>query len=776
MTKKHSTKVALLTSVIALVVCVSMLIGTTFAWFTDSATSSNNIIKTGTLDVEMSWADGTEDPATTTWTDASVGAIFNYDKWEPGYAEVRHIKISNVGDLALKYRVSIIANGTVSDLADVIDVYYVDPAVKVATADDLANAPKIGTLTQVLGNLGDTAEGKLLAGTSDTITIALKMQETAGNEYMGKSIGTDFSIVLVATQATYESGSAGDQYDKDAPYPEVVLGTAQKAEGKPAKVNADFLSINVPAEADEGAYTIELTNKKVKVDPDGKNTVDIDIVLKKNGVKIQNDSTVYTVSAYIGEGRTNIALTHNGVSINDYEYNEEEGILSFGTNSFSPYSFSFYSDPTDKVAMTTADDGIVYYFKDLQKALNASKNGGTVTILATVYLDETAVISKDITLDMNNKTVRTNASLGTDPLFKILASVTVKNGKIKGDDNATRYGFEVGNETVKGALDISDGRYQTSGSAVYVVNGTANVSGGQFIVWPAANTLKAVDCLDSAYEAGKADIRVTGGQFTYTGDPAKFVPDGYASSVYQTYTGGIYEYIVGEAVASVELADGTVKYECAVASALQYTIPTGKSGKVTILKDHNANVNTLYNGSVWNIYDKDVVLDLNGKTVTFDNSVQTVDASKLSGGSIYVGKASLKIVDSGEGGKIYNKQFPDGDTSNRRFTKLMFAGSNSNVVIEDGIFINENLDAMFYTTSPASFTVKGGEFYQYGTDPDVGMKLMFNKNNSNMGSQNIQLVGGMFNVDPTVHEVSLPAGYSFAINADGMYCVVADPA
>ena len=106
MTKTRSTKSALISSVVALLLCFAMLVGSTFAWFTDSVTSAGNIIQSGTLDVEMHWAEGKLDPnaAETAWTDASTGAIFNNDKWEPGYVEVRHIKISNVGTLALKYQ------------------------------------------------------------------------------------------------------------------------------------------------------------------------------------------------------------------------------------------------------------------------------------------------------------------------------------------------------------------------------------------------------------------------------------------------------------------------------------------------------------------------------------------------------------------------------------------------------------------------------------------------------------------------------------------------
>ena len=80
-----NTKRALLTSVMSIVLCVVMLLGSTFAWFTDNVTSAGNIIKSGALDVELAWADGKENPSTTTaWKDASEGAIFNYDMWEPG--------------------------------------------------------------------------------------------------------------------------------------------------------------------------------------------------------------------------------------------------------------------------------------------------------------------------------------------------------------------------------------------------------------------------------------------------------------------------------------------------------------------------------------------------------------------------------------------------------------------------------------------------------------------------------------------------------------------
>ena len=230
MTNKKSTKRALLLSLLSMLLCITMLVGTTFAWFTDSVTSSGNIIKSGTLEVGMYWAEGQNKVPTdeADWTDAAAGAIFDYDKWEPGYVEARHIKIANEGTLALKYQINVIANGEVSDLADVIDVYYFDPAVDDLSRASLTDANKLGTLTEVLAGMNDTANGALLEGESETITIALMMQTSAGNEYQNKSIGSSFSIQLIATQYTYEEDSFDDQYDKDAIHYDVLVTNAEE--------------------------------------------------------------------------------------------------------------------------------------------------------------------------------------------------------------------------------------------------------------------------------------------------------------------------------------------------------------------------------------------------------------------------------------------------------------------------------------------------------------------------------------------------------------------
>ena len=239
MTNMKATKRAILSSVLATVLCFAMLAGTTFAWFTDSVTSSGNIIQSGTLDAEMYWANGAKDvPAVDSddWNDASSGPIFTNTRWEPGYTDAKHIMIVNNGNLAFNYKLRIVANGIVSKLADVIDVYYFVDATKIELdqtrdVDALVNGTtviKIGTLAEVLG-AGESSlkvlhryvNGTLEEGKTADLTLVFQMRKTAGDEYQNLTLGSDFSIELLATQAPVESDSFDNLYDANVPHSEI---------------------------------------------------------------------------------------------------------------------------------------------------------------------------------------------------------------------------------------------------------------------------------------------------------------------------------------------------------------------------------------------------------------------------------------------------------------------------------------------------------------------------------------------------------------------------
>ena len=95
-----NTKRALLTSVLAMAVCLAMLVGSTFAWFTDTATTGINKIQSGNLDVELEYS---KDFAEWKKVDNTTKVFEESTEWEPGRTEIVYLRVKNAGNLALKY-------------------------------------------------------------------------------------------------------------------------------------------------------------------------------------------------------------------------------------------------------------------------------------------------------------------------------------------------------------------------------------------------------------------------------------------------------------------------------------------------------------------------------------------------------------------------------------------------------------------------------------------------------------------------------------------------
>ena len=237
MNNKRATKRALLTSVMALVMCVVMLVGTTFAWFTDTASTGVNKIQAGNLDIELAYKNSTTGGEFKK-ADKSTPVFDNNALWEPGHVEYVVLKISNAGNLALKYKLGInIASETGSTnvfdkpfkLSDYIRFAVLDDDKSSLGRDALVTAAGAGTVL----NAGYTDEDHLVPvgkGTgedvsSKTVTLVVWMPKSVGNEANYKvaegitAPSIDLGINVVATQLTYENDSFNDQYDKDAEYP-----------------------------------------------------------------------------------------------------------------------------------------------------------------------------------------------------------------------------------------------------------------------------------------------------------------------------------------------------------------------------------------------------------------------------------------------------------------------------------------------------------------------------------------------------------------------------
>ena len=330
----NKTKKALALSMIILVLCFGMFIGTTYAWFTDSVSSAGNIIQTGTLKVGMQWLEGTEDLESDSWKDASVEAIFDYKNWEPGYVDAKHIKISNNGTLALKYIVNIKANGEVSKLAEVIDVYFVDGGIKLTDRSLLSDSYKVGTLADVLAGKVAPARGDLLKGEFDIVTIALKMQEDAGNEYQKLSIGSEFAVQVLATQLTSESDSFDNLYDNEA----VTL--VEYDETKTVAENATALQAALDAASEGDIIVLGAGNwyatkyKQFKINTDG-----ITLVGENGAVLGFEEENRNSILDVYGD---NVTIRNIEFNKNKNEYNQ--CLLAIGAENLTVDSCTFYGE------------------------------------------------------------------------------------------------------------------------------------------------------------------------------------------------------------------------------------------------------------------------------------------------------------------------------------------------------------------------------------------------------------------------------------------------
>ena len=205
MTNRKSTKRALLGSVMAMVLCLAMLVGATFAWFTDTASTGVNKIQAGNLDVQLVDENGNSlEGKTLEFKKAANAAEGEAVLWEPGCTyELPAVYVKNNGKLALKYKVAITGINGSAKLNEVID-WTINDA-------DLS------------------ADHSLSAGaTSEALTIKGHMKESAGNEYMNESID-GIAITVYATQDTVESDSFTNQYDKNAAYPVVNVTELKEA-------------------------------------------------------------------------------------------------------------------------------------------------------------------------------------------------------------------------------------------------------------------------------------------------------------------------------------------------------------------------------------------------------------------------------------------------------------------------------------------------------------------------------------------------------------------
>ncbi len=496
MTQTKSTKKALLMSMLSMLICIAMLVGSTFAWFTDSVTSGNNRIMAGNLDVDLlmdkgdgdgyvSIADGTGD----IFSEAAGNGI----NWEPGKTEIVYLAVRNMGSLALKYNImlNVTDEGLLAKSADgslttsleyaILDgMKYGELSAKswaelletdgVQTGDLIAGvhrAAEKGCLDQI-NYSGEAQE-------TDYFAFAVHMKEAAGNEYQEK--GAVIDMTVIAGQAQAENDSFGNDYDAEAPYADYVVDS-------PEGLKQALGEINGNEEVEKGVIKagkdFEYDDESLEVDSEK------DIVIDLNGhnLTLEND----TRDGLIVSGGGTLTLTNSG----------ETGKYKFSTTDDMCNSIFVNNTEEDKVTTLVLEDVdieinntvgkqvSIHAYAPEGKSVIEFGDGAVVTMTGTQHFAGVQ-LSKNGEMNMTGGIINVNCETkNQDPSGVVLdgegAVLNMSGGTINVNGTGSILGVEIGNgngtfNMTGGVINVTSGG--TDATAVGMAfSGTLNLSGG----------------------------------------------------------------------------------------------------------------------------------------------------------------------------------------------------------------------------------------------------------------------------------------------------------
>lgn len=552
MTKNQSTKRAFCSSVAAVVICVAMLIGTTFAWFTSTASTGVNKIESGTLKVDIVDAAG-ESIQNKTMSFVNKNESANI-LWEPGATfHTPVFKIKSLGNLALKYK--LILNGVTgtNKLLEVLKFSVVKPT---GEAIDL-----------------NSFEGHLTKETplSEEFYIQGTMDPAAGNEYQGLELN-GLGITVVATQDTVETDSNNNRYDEAAAYKGTQSFTggthtlnsgaiAQKVNDVAVNVSGNGTSVTITGGYYDGGEDgnnrcIQVNTGATVTIKDGTFTVGKDASGTGNSVVLCNGGTVnieggffYTDYNWRGffyvlnqQNSTPGTITVKGGTFVNYD--PSKGDDNLGGN----FVASGYSVITE-----TKANGDKWYtvvsnsnFVGLKKVLTGGGNLNITSDIVANSLTDTAdarvIVKKPTTLNLNNKKIISPDNMGNNSTnfcaLYVEADTTINATEDGGINTGTNGGYGI-NVNKGASLTINGGYYYGGGTAIQVQKGTLVINGGTFAVEPYSSPVYGyeflLNCIDANYKNGTAKIIVKGGTFVNfdpsnnaaEGEGTNFVAEGY---------------------------------------------------------------------------------------------------------------------------------------------------------------------------------------------------------------------------------------------------------
>ncbi len=490
MTNKKGTKRALLMSVLAMLMCVTMLVGSTFAWFTDSVTSAGNKIVAGKLDVQLLMKTSAEgdyvDISNATAPIFGNGSIAQDNNaetlWEPGKTQVAYLAIKNNGNLDLKYTVGLNVVNVKNDLYEVME-YAIVPDAQYGSVTSWTSGNSV-----VIGTQSVSGDVELKKGEIHYFALAIHMDEEAGNKYQEGEV--DFDLTVLATQLASESDSFNNQYDKDAEYAVSVSTAAELANALAEGGNvvlANDIEVDECLDILNQNVTLDLNGKKITV-ADGDSVEYIfDIENNEDGEK-----TVTIKNGTIEAGESAVQRTIYAYSRND-AVEGEKLVLNL----------------ENVTVKNTRTDGI-------KNVVHAQRNV-TVNVKSGTVLESNGTYG---TVEMGYGAVM-NVYEGATIKHTSGTSTTALNAALTAGMNG-------------GVINVYGGTVISDVYSVYALptGGTINLEGGNYTGNVMAHDAGVVNISGGTYngdlETNKGTMSVTGG--TFATDPSTYVADGYAAT------------------------------------------------------------------------------------------------------------------------------------------------------------------------------------------------------------------------------------------------------
>lgn len=702
MKKQKTTKRALLLSALSLVLCVSMLVGSTYAWFTDSVTSGSNVITSGNLDLEVQYTLDGEN-----WADLSGATdLFSKGLWEPGHTEVVALKVSNVGSLALQY----VANmniftetlgksvlGNVIVLSEILQVssmnmdggpigdalagYFFTGEDAMAGSTDMVHS--IFKEANILGE-----HQLLLPGESKYVLIRVDMPETVGNEANHDGVhvpSIEFGLNFLATQFTYENDSFGNQYDR--------MATVDTVEELKEALAADYDCIMLGNSM--------VLNESIVIPAD--KTVTIDLA---GHVMRQTKGDIAAAYAMI-DNKGNLTIKDSVGA----------GKISFADTTPYTGNIGWASNTIRNTGVLTVVSGTI------ENVTAAEVMNFSYPHAIDCYQGSVTNITGGTVKSANYDSIRMFCNSTTEP-----TTVNISGGTII---NRVSFQAPTSNKADNGVLNITGGNFITtdgvSANVRLLAFSTdlsamkANISGGTFD--------KGVGV--SNYSGAAVTWKpVTGG--TFGANPANFVADGYAASA--KHAAGISTYTVAE--------DATVKKGVGVEVG---------AGEDVVIKDEE-------------VMGRLEIMDGNASVTdtTVEATGDKLYGGTTRGEDGYTVYENVDIYSMGGGISALNGGdvlFKSGvvDIQNVKSRHLFYAGSSgdtSEITIEGGTFNLKNkkvTSSYLVAEGNAVIYVKGGDFAAKATKDPV----------QEVNGGKVIITGGTFAWDPTAW---VAEGYEAVLN------------